>query len=253
MAKFRARKSQIRTLFAENISPEQWHDAFDELQADIAPQELIAPLFALLLHDGIVKWRAVTALGMVTARLANENTEAARVVLRRLMWHMNEESGNVAWGIPESMGEILARHEKLAKEFYKILPTYIYDRGKDDNFLDHPPLRVGVYWGMGRLAQVRPELMAHAIPYLLLALNEEEIRNRGMALWALGTVLAACNAKTDSDACRIELSTRMAVQKTLRPLCALPEDSGEVEIFTESELLQSFRLTELAERALAAC
>lgn len=140
--------------------------------------QIVGPLFAMLLApDDDVRWRAVTGLGATVARMAEEHMEDARVVMRRFMWHMNEESGNVGWGIPESMGEAMARHERLADEYYKKLSSYVQCPDctvGDDNFLDHPPLRIGVYWGLARLAEVRPELAGFAEGDLVRSLASED-------------------------------------------------------------------------------
>ena len=47
------------------------------------PRKLVSPLIACLYGDGIVKWRAVSALGTVAEALAADNLEAARTVIDR--------------------------------------------------------------------------------------------------------------------------------------------------------------------------
>uniref|UniRef100_UPI0030793F60 DVU0298 family protein n=1 Tax=Desulfovibrio sp. TaxID=885 RepID=UPI0030793F60 len=105
--------------------------------------------------------------------------------LRRLMWHMNEESGNIGWGIPEAFGEVLAACPRAAKEFHRVLISYVIDLGRDDNFCDHGPLRRSCFWAIGRLAQARRDLAVIARPWLLKGLEDEDIPCRGMAAWAL--------------------------------------------------------------------
>ena len=55
-------------------------------------------------------------MGAVVAHLAEKDMESARVVMRRLMCSLNDESGGIGWGAPEAMGEIIASHEGLASE-----------------------------------------------------------------------------------------------------------------------------------------
>jgi len=93
------------------------------------------------------------------ATLADADMEAARVVMRRMIWQLNEESGGIGWGMPEAMGETMARHEGLAQEYAHMLVSYIQE---DGNFLEHVPLQRGVLWGLGRLAQARPWLVEEA-------------------------------------------------------------------------------------------
>jgi hypothetical protein len=89
--------------------------------------------------------------------------ESARVVMRRLMWNLNDESGGIGWGSPEAMGEITAGHGRLADEFAGILISYINPAG---NFLEHELLQRGSLWGVGRLAHARPLLARPAVPFL---------------------------------------------------------------------------------------
>nr|WP_246325246.1 DVU0298 family protein [Dissulfurirhabdus thermomarina] len=151
----------------------------------LPPRRAVSPLVGLFCHgDERVRWGAVRALGEVTARLAAEDPEAARVVVRRLMWSLNDESGGIGWGAPEAMGEILARHEGLAEEYAPILVSYIRE---DGNFLEYPPLQRGALWGVGRLAEARPDLARaldagrHAAPFLRAA----DPALRGLAAWVL--------------------------------------------------------------------
>lgn len=186
MARFRRLKETVRALLADS----GWAVHAESGLAPMDAQGLVGPLFSLLLDpDEAVRWRAVTALGAVTARLADQDMERARVVMRRFLWHMNEESGNVGWGIPESMGEAMARHPRLAEEYHKKLASYVQcpDCLGDDNYMDHPPLRQATYWGLARLAQVRPGLARHAADELLAALEgEESPASAALACWAVG-------------------------------------------------------------------
>ena len=79
------------------------------------PQKVINPLFSFLQDtDQDIKWAAVRAMGAIVAGMADVDMESARVIMRRLMWNLNDESGGIGWGSPEAMGEILAKHEELA-------------------------------------------------------------------------------------------------------------------------------------------
>ena len=151
---------------------------------------LISP-FVSFLNRPELRWQAAFSLGKATARLALADMEAARVVMRRLMWNMNEESGNLGWGIPEAMGCILAESSKLADEYARIFMTYIRDTDREDNFVEHPPLRAGAYWGVGRLSKAAPDKTLSALPSLARALCMEDLYNRAMAAWALTSLAEA--------------------------------------------------------------
>ena len=147
-------------------------------------RRVINPLFSCLCStEPQIKWRAIKALGAVVANLAQDDMESARVVMRRMIWNLNDESGGIGWGVPETMGEVMARHEGLAKEYVNILVSYIRE---DGNFLEHEPLQQGVLWGLGRLAQTSPELLQDAVPHLHPFLSSEDATLRGLAAWILG-------------------------------------------------------------------
>lgn len=147
-------------------------------------RQVINPLFALFLHsEPIIKWRAVTAMGHVVSRLAEAEAESARVVMRRLMWTLNDESGGIGWGSPEAMGEICARSQKLAGEYHPIVISYIRE---DGNYLEHPILQRGAMWGVGRLANARPRLAREAAPCLVGPLESPDPYLRGLAAWTAG-------------------------------------------------------------------
>lgn len=183
MARFRELKVRVR----EVLAAPDWQARLPELSAFDA-QQLTGPLFGLLLdRDEEVRWRAVEAFGLTAARLADQRLESARVLMRSCMWHLNEESGNLGWGVPESMAMSLVHHPVLAREYAPILCSYIYNEEKlDGNYLDHDLLRRGVYWGLARLAEARPEAVDRARRFLVAALHEEDPGNRGLAAWALG-------------------------------------------------------------------
>lgn len=138
-------------------------------------------------QDESIKWAAVIALGVYVSELAEKDLEAARNWMRRFMWQLNEESGGIGWGVAEAMGEAMARHEGLAREFAHILVSYLDENG---NYLEFEPLQRGVLWGLGRLAQVRPKLLesCSAIHYVKPFLHSPDGPLRGLAVWVLGWI-----------------------------------------------------------------
>ena len=156
---------------------------FDEL-CRLPARRVINSLFPLLCsNDEQIKWRAVTAMGAVVANLADEDIESARVIVRRLMWQLNDESGGIGWGAPEAIGEILACHGGLAREYANILTSYMKE---DGNFLEYEPLQRGAMWGVARLAQVRPQLAQDSKSYLIQRLESADAALKGLAALTLG-------------------------------------------------------------------
>jgi len=189
-------------------------------------RKVINPLFSYLLStDEQTRWRAITAMGVVVARLAQENMESARVIMRRFIWMLNDESGGIGWGVPEAMGETIASHEGLAREYVRMLISYT---NEDGNFLEYDPLQRGAVWAVGRVAQVRPALVRDAIPHLISSLRSPDAAIRGLAAWALG-LLGAKAARSQVE--------------------ALLEEETDISIYVDGRL-SSRSLSDLAKEAL---
>ena len=149
-------------------------------------RQAVNPLFSFFYHgDERIRWRAITAMGIIVARLAGTDIESARVVMRRLMWNLNDESGGIGWGSPEAMGEITARSRRLAEEFGCLLVSYIRP---DGNYIEHPGLQRGVLWGLGRLAHAHRDLVSDAEPFLQPYIKAEDPTLRGLAAWVAGAL-----------------------------------------------------------------
>jgi hypothetical protein len=142
------------------------------------------------------------------------------------MWNLNDESGGIGWGMPEAMGEIMARHEGLAREYASILISYARE---DGNFLELESLQRGVLWGLGRLAQIRPHLLQDAFPHVLRQLSSKDATLRGLAAWVIG--LLGAGAARDR-------------------LKALRKDEAELVLYVDG-VLHNCRVSDLANAALA--
>lgn len=176
---------QLKKIVLDLLCREDFDAALEEILA-LPPRRAVNPLFSFLYHgDPQIRWRAVTALGTVTAALADREMEPARVVFRRLMWSLNEESGGIGWGSPEAMGEIMARHWKMRKEYLSILLSFLDPEG---NFLEHEGLQQGVLWAAGRVAQVDPDPVMEAAPLIRPFLHAKNASLRATAAWACGLV-----------------------------------------------------------------
>jgi len=228
----RLRQTKKRVL--EAIQAEDWLDRLEDLQ-DIPPGQKVGPLFSFLLYPGEIRWRAIAALGRVVARWAAGDMNDGRKIIRRIMWNLNEESASVAWGQPEAMGEILASEPTLAREFYRILVSYAWNTGKSDNYLDHDLLRRGAYWGIGRLCEARPDLMAEAAGKALVqGLADPDAHCRGLS------ALALCLLGRLPEAQKLEAA---------EGLKKLLQDSTHLEFYRNQRFYQA-TVEELAREAL---
>jgi len=170
MTRFRQQKTRFSAICA---SP-GWASAFDLLPlSGPVLKETIGPLL-LLLPRPEYRLQAVYGLGVAVSRLALADREAAREIIRRLMWSLNEESGSIGWGAPETMGAILAMSPALAGEYAHIFLSYGYGSGCEDNFIVHPPLRCGVYLGAAMLATANFAAVRPLLPHLAKALDAPE-------------------------------------------------------------------------------
>ncbi len=193
----------------------------------LPPRQSINPLLSFIQSGNEkIKSGAVKAVGQAVSQLADADLEAARVIMRRLMWSLNDESGGIGWGSPEAMGEILAAHSGLAQEYAQILLSYARE---DGNYLDHEGLQRGLLWGIGRLAEKRPELVRRDAGRLLPYLESPDGVIRGLSARIMGLL-------------RVK-EARPALRK-------LTEDETALSIMVENNLA-SVRVKDLAEEALS--
>jgi HEAT repeat protein len=172
--------------------------AIEEQLAQMESKAVVNVLFfGICRSEELVRWHAISAMGRLVARLADRDIEEGRIVMRRLLWSLNDESGGIGWGAPESMAEIMSCHEGLAHEYAHMLISYMREDGEeiwqDGNYLEHEILQRGLVWGAGRLAGSRKELvlakgMAGDIPPYL---DAADATVRGLAARAMGLLGAA--------------------------------------------------------------
>jgi len=169
----------------EILSGNDFNERLSEIRR-FPGRQVVNHLFSCLYNtDELIKWRAVTAMGDVVSSVADADIESARVVMRRLMWNLNDESGGIGWGSPEAMGEIIARNMRLGEEFSRILISYI---NKNGNYLENEVLQQGVIWGIGRIAGVKPHIMRDSFVFLIPPLDSCDAMLRGLSAWAIGAI-----------------------------------------------------------------
>jgi len=151
---------------------------------EIPDAQLTGHLFSHLYHmDERIKLRSTTALGELTLRISGNSMEKARIILRRIMWNLNDESGGIGWGSPEAMGEILSKSPELAGEFKSIMFSYLDTGG---NHIEHEILQRGVLWGVGTYLEAVPDdLTETTLTRLYGHLHSPDPLKRGYAVRAL--------------------------------------------------------------------
>lgn len=221
--------SSLKKSLKADIENPDWQDKLPEIIS--LGKKAIPALFSFLLAKPETRHRAAIALGQIIAAIAAENPEKGRDYIRQFMWRMNEDSGNIGWGIPEAFAETLAASPALAREYGHILISYIIDLGFADNFCDYAPLRRSCYWAVGRLAQCYPEMAEAKRHWLVKGLNDEDEICRGMAAWSLSM-----------------LQPELTAAPLLKKLIA--ENSGvECSVF-ENDRLETTTVGEICEKCL---
>lgn len=198
----------------------------EEELCSLPPLQVINPLFGMFCNaDPKIRWAAVRVAAAVVATLADRDMEGARNIVRRMMWNLNDESGGIGWGLPEAMGETLARHEILAREYARILISYSMEKA---NYLEHEGLQRGLLWGIGRVARVRPLLVKEGVPHFMKYLDSTDASVRGHSAWVMGL---------------------LDVRQALPRLEALTKDDSEFEIYLNGHL-ETRRVRDMAVWAL---
>ena len=205
---------QLKKEILELLSHKDFEKSLEKIR-QLPARQAVNPLFSFFYNsDELVKWRAVAAMGAVVSNLADHDMESARVIMRRLIWNLNDESGGIGWGSPEAMGEIMARHGRLAGEYHKILISYIMP---DGNYLEHEILQRGVLWGIGRLAHARPHLVKSFANLLCPYMESPDPILRGFAAWAAKPICA---------------------KRTEYFISRLGEDNSKIKIFVDNSLVE---------------
>ncbi|TYO94941.1 DVU0298 family protein [Desulfallas thermosapovorans] len=116
-------------------------------------------LFSFLYSlDEKLRLGAVHGLGLLTDNIARKDPERARIIMRRIFWELNDESGGSLWIAPEAAGEIIYYQPELFQDYISILAT----------FLDDPVLKPGVIRALKRIKEIRPDLIETEVPGLKL-------------------------------------------------------------------------------------
>ena len=219
----------VKQMVLELLKSDDFNQKVNELLR-LPGRQVINPLFSFLCYlDPKIKWRAVTAMGVVVSNLAQKDMESARIIMRRFMRSLNDESGGIGWGAPEAMAEIMACHQGLAEEYAHVLVSYIWE--EKGNFLEYKMLQRGAVWGVGRLAESRPHLLPseNVCRYLMPYLESEDATVRALAVRAIGLLGAELH------------------RTQIEPLLS---DDSEIEIYLNSKLVVR-RVSDLAGEALA--
>lgn len=160
-------------------------------------------------YRNVQRWYAISALEALARAYAADHDEIYRNVIRRAVWAMADESGNVPWAAPEMMTAVIKACPAQYQEFVKIMVT---------NGLDSPMCHLGVLWSIGYLgADYLPELQPF-LKRILKFLDHQDGEVRGTAVWALKQLhyepaFAKINSMAD-DAAEVWIYDQGVLQQT---------------------------------------
>jgi hypothetical protein len=106
--------------------------------------------------NDVIHWRAIDYMGIAAGKFAPENDELFRNVIRRYIWHMNEEGGNVPWVSGEIIGSIIANVE--GKQFREFIGPWFYH--VDLNEICY----AGLYWALPHMMRYHKEKTLEFVP-----------------------------------------------------------------------------------------
>jgi hypothetical protein len=112
-------------------------------------------------EDKLVSSRAIYCFGILTEKISVFERDKIRILMRKCIWMLTEESGGIPWRIPEIMGQIMSADKLIAEDYCDILFSYINEvESGPENFLEHLPIRISVYKGINLLSRKFPHLIA---------------------------------------------------------------------------------------------
>lgn len=151
--------------------------------------------------DPLTCWRAIEALGKITALESKNNLENIRILIRRFFWMLNDESGNFCQYAPEAVGEILVNIPKLIKQYGDMLSPFLVEE----------PFEKGTRLAIARVAKIdKTCFTSPTIKQLIQSLENPDPDIRGTSIVAL----KALNAEEADDKIK-----------------ALADDNAEIELY----------------------
>ncbi len=167
----------------------------------------------------VSSWRAIEAIGLLTAKMAKSEPGTVRNIVGRLLWMIRDESGGIGWSAPEILGEIVRNNPELCSDIAPIIVS----------FHEEKMLASGVLWAIGRIGESNAGMIEYAaavIPSYLHSLNHTL---RAFAVRALGEIGSSESA--------------VEIEK-------LKDDENLIELYEDGELIEK-TVGKIAGEALA--
>ncbi len=211
-----------REILSELLLARKYQEAMDLVKKRHRNLRILLGL--LYSEEELVRWRAVTLLGLVAAE---GRTDLAPAV-RRLLWFLNEESSTVGWCSAQAIAEIYRNNPGMARDAIRAVLHLSDDEEVSLPANRNTPILAGSIWAIGALADSEPALVSEMGPALVKFLEDPEPAIRGFSAWALG---------------------RMRFGAAKKGLEALLEDDSLINIY-EADILKKVTIARAAADAL---
>ena len=139
-------------------------------------KKVASSLISFLYGDELLTFRAAEALGIVCSKIEKYDEEFVKNILRRLFWHLNDESGAYCKGAPLAIGEI-GRNAPRAFEGFKNMTVSLLDNEEVE--------KKYVIYAIGRAAKNLKDAYPNPVEKLKPLINDKNPEIRGYAAWAL--------------------------------------------------------------------
>lgn len=103
-----------------------------------------------------VRWTAIEYIGRLAGRYAETNDALFRNIIRRFIWQMCEEGGNVPWASSEIVGNLIANVPGVRFEEF-IGPLFYHTDLNDICY-------AGLYWALPKLMEHHAEKIEEYLP-----------------------------------------------------------------------------------------
>jgi hypothetical protein len=149
---------------------------FSSLKEMSSPEKTVTLLISLSYDkQRALSWRAIEAIGLVTAELAGTDPDRVRNIVGRLLWMVRDESGGIGWSVPEILGEIVRNNPVLCEDIAPIIAS----------FHDEKMLTAGVLWALSRIGRINAETVSYSVPIIRSYLDADDPVTRGFAVMAI--------------------------------------------------------------------
>jgi hypothetical protein len=184
------------------------------LQAAWQDNKILRHLERLLCAgDPLLRYRTADFLGRVCAVVAQREPAAVANLLQGFATSFTYSAAS-QWGAIDAIGEII---RNAPSRFAGYLAALFH-------LLNDAALRPRVLRALGRIAEVRPDLIVRAAPRLVVCLQDSDPQTRGYAAWVLG-ILAVSDAKH-------------GLAHLTVPFAAVDGQDGEIELYETGRVVR---------------